>query len=134
MALGFSLLVTWAAFGIVRPIILVPGFLKLQLSENPGIAFSINIPSPWEEILILSALTAVCIVAVRSKAGTWASVGFGLIIGGALGNLVDRLPDGLVTDYIAAGSFPIFNAADSCITVGAAILLIEGWIKRPRKG
>ncbi len=125
---------TWAASGIVRPIILVPGFLKLQLSENPGIAFSINIPSPWEEILILSALTAVCIVAVRSKPDTWASIGYGLIIGGALGNLVDRLPDGLVTDYIAAGSFPIFNAADSCITVGAAILLIEGWIKRPRKG
>lgn len=118
---------------MVRPVVLIPGFLKLQLSENHGIAFSIDIPSPWKEILILSALTAICVIAVKSKPGTWASIGFGLIIGGALGNIVDRLPDGFVTDYISVGSFPIFNAADSCITVGAAILLIEGWLKRPRR-
>ena len=50
---------------------------------------------------------------------------FGLIIGGALANIADRLPDGLVTDYIQVGTFPVFNLADSCITVGAVLLIFE---------
>lgn len=126
-----SLLVSWAALGMQEPIIFFTG-LKLQLSQNAGIAFSISIPSPWEEILILSALTAVCIVAYRSKPDRLTTVAFGLIIGGAIANLLDRLPDGLVTDYIAVGTFPIFNAADTCITVGAALLMLEAWLKRPK--
>ena len=117
----------------MQPVILIPAFLKLQLSHNAGIAFSIAIPSPWEEILILSALTTVCIFAYRSKPDHLKSVAFGLIIGGAIANLLDRLPDGFVTDYVAVGTFPIFNAADACITVGAALLMLEAWLKRPGK-
>lgn len=132
-ALTLSLLVTWAASGIVKPVTLIPGFFILKLSQNPGIAFSISIPSPWEELLILSALTAVCVYAVASKPDRFVSVAFGLIIGGAIANLIDRLPDGLVTDYVSVGTFPVFNAADSCITIGAVLLLLEAWLKRPRK-
>ena len=133
LALLLSLLISFAASSLVKPIILIPGIFRLYLSRNPGIAFGIHIPSPWEEIIIISALAAVCIVAVRSKPGRLASVGFGLIIGGAVANLVDRFQDGFVTDYFSVGTFPIFNAADSCITVGAALLLWEAWMKRPKK-
>lgn len=132
-AAALSLLVTWAASGIVKPIIVIPGFFILKLSYNSGIAFSISIPSPWEEILITFALTAVCVFAVKSKPDRLLSTAFGLIIGGAIANLIDRLPDGLVTDYVAVGTFPVFNAADSCITIGAVLLFVEAWLKRPKK-
>lgn len=132
-SLAVALLISWVASGIVRPIVLIPGFLTLQLSKNPGIAFSINIPSPWEEILILSALGAVCVMAIRSTSHRFGSIAFGLIIGGAIANLIDRFPDGLVTDYVAIGTFPVFNAADTCITIGAIFLLLEAYVQRPQK-
>lgn len=52
-----------------------------------------------------------------------------LQLGGALGNLVDRLLVGQVTDFISVGSFAVFNVADSCITVGVIVLLVGFWIK-----
>ncbi len=134
LALLSSLLVTWAASGMTTPIVLIPGILTLKLSKNPGIAFSISIPSPWEEILIITALTTVCIVAIRSKPRALSSLAFGMIIGGAIANLLDRLADGLVTDYVSVVHFPVFNAADTCITIGAVLLLVEAWTERPRKG
>jgi signal peptidase II len=59
-----------------------------------------------------------------------AGLGFSFILGGALGNLIDRIADGRVTDFIDwyAGNYhwPTFNVADSFITVGVALLIIEG--------
>lgn len=52
-----------------------------------------------------------------------------LQLGGALGNLVDRITVGQVTDFISVGSFAVFNVADSCITVGVIVLLLGIWIK-----
>ena len=49
-------------------------------------------------------------------------------MGGAMGNLVDRLSRGYVTDWISIGKFPVFNVADSSISVGAAVLIIGMWI------
>jgi signal peptidase II len=49
-------------------------------------------------------------------------------MGGALGNLIDRLRFGPVTDFIAVGAFPVFNIADSSITVGVGILLLNLWL------
>lgn len=132
-AAAISLLVNWVASGITKAVVIIPGFFTLKLSYNPGIAFSINIPSPWEEILIISALVSVCVFAVKSKPDRFVSTAFGLIIGGAVANIIDRLPDGFVTDYVSVGTFPIFNAADSCITIGAILLLLEVWLQRPQK-
>ncbi|HEX2978802.1 MAG TPA: signal peptidase II [Anaerolineaceae bacterium] len=50
-------------------------------------------------------------------------------LGGAVGNLIDRITIGQVTDFVSVGSFAVFNVADSCITVGVVILLIGIWIK-----
>lgn len=104
----------------------------LQYATNSGVAFSITFPGPLQKILIAVAL--ICIVWVATKARTTMSkIAFGMIIGGALGNVVDRLGDGVVTDFFQIGTFPIFNVADSFITVGVFLLLLEGvlhWLKR----
>lgn len=105
-------------------------FVRLTLSHNPDIAFSIGLPYPFKEILIACALLAVLILAFRSKHSTFSSIAFGLIIGGAVANLIDRIPDGVVTDFIAVGGFPVFNIADACITIGAGMLLVESFVHK----
>jgi len=54
-------------------------------------------------------------------------------MGGALGNLIDRIFFGSVTDFIAVGAFPVFNVADSSITVGVAVLILALWISERRE-
>lgn len=100
-------------------------FAGLQPSHNPGIAFGIRLPDIYQELLILCALLFVVVLAVRSARTTVSRIGYGLIIGGALGNAADRLRDGLVTDFFQVGTFPIFNVADSAISIGVAFLLAE---------
>lgn len=97
----------------------------LHFSENPGIAFGIRLPGAVQSILIACAMVFVLFLALRSGRRPFTQVSYGLIVGGALGNLIDRLNDGYVTDFIRVGLFPIFNIADSCITVGVAFLLAE---------
>ena len=112
------------ASGMAHPIPILGTFASLTLSKNPGIAFSLPIPSPWKEIVILIALAAILWIAFQSRRDKFLSVAFGLIIGGAIGNLLDRIADGYVTDYFAVGRFPIFNVADSCITIGAVLVIL----------
>lgn len=109
---------------LVQPVHVIGDWFVLRHAENPGIAFGLRIPSPWQEILILAALVLVASIAVRSRTAL-AHIAYGLILGGALANVWDRLGDGFVTDYFAVGSFPVFNVPDSCITVGVALLLAE---------
>ncbi|TSC58605.1 MAG: signal peptidase II [Candidatus Peregrinibacteria bacterium Greene0416_19] len=99
-------------------------FAGFERAYNSGIAFSIMLPHGLQTVLIIAALLLVMFLAVRSARTTVQQAGFGLIIGGALGNIADRLPDGFVTDYMQVGTFPVFNLADSCITVGVGLLLI----------
>jgi lipoprotein signal peptidase len=113
-------------------IAIIGSFAGLQHSLNPGIAFGLRLPSGIQEVLILAALVFVCVLAWKSARGSTTlatgalnQVGYGLITGGALGNVIDRLPDGFVTDFFQVGSFPIFNVADSCITIGVLLLLAE---------
>lgn len=105
------------------------GFLRLTLSKNPGVAFGLLLPYPLQEILITIALLTMFVFAYRTRYSRFSSLGFGLILGGAIGNLIDRFPDGLVTDYFAVGTFPVFNIADACIVVGAGMLLMQSMKK-----
>ncbi|MDO8649677.1 MAG: signal peptidase II [Candidatus Peregrinibacteria bacterium] len=110
-------------------------WVGLTLSFNEGIAFGITLPGALESALILCALVLVTILALRSAHTRLSQVAYGIIIGGALGNIVDRFGDGLVTDYFQVGTFPVFNVPDSAITIGVALLLLEGlssWKKPPR--
>ncbi|HRH92914.1 MAG TPA: signal peptidase II [Candidatus Peribacteria bacterium] len=108
-------------------------FAGLLLSHNPGIAFGMRFPSPWQELLIGGALCAVAYIAYRERAHTLNQIAFGMILAGALANIADRLQDGVVTDYFQVGTFPIFNLADSAITVGAALLLVQIFLDEIRK-
>lgn len=110
-------------------------FAGLQYSLNPGIAWGIRLPGGIQEALIVLALIAVVYMAKQAN-DTIDKVGFGMVLGGGAANIIDRLFDGYVTDYFQIGSFPIFNVADSFVTVGVVLVLLDAlrdeWINRRR--
>jgi signal peptidase II len=121
------------------------GFFNIVHTENPGAAFGIlaDSPSEWSSMLLVTvSLVVMAIIGVmlwRPRATATqslglVSVGLALVFGGAVGNVWDRLFRGTVTDFLQVffGSyeFPSFNAADSAITVGAVLLLIDLWLTR----
>ncbi|MBT5237569.1 signal peptidase II [Candidatus Peregrinibacteria bacterium] len=98
--------------------------IGLTYSLNPGIAWGIQLPRGIQEIMILGALAAVAHMA-RSAKTTVSIQAYALIIGGGMANVIDRLRDGYVTDFVQIGTFPIFNVADSFVCIGVGMLLIE---------
>ncbi len=108
---------------------IIPGFLYFTLARNPGAAFSLL---PGGRVLFITLtffLLGVGIwapLALGDAKRPWvATLGFALLVGGALGNLVDRLfRDGLVVDFIDVRFWPIFNLADTGICVGSGIVLL----------
>ena len=115
---------------------IVPGFFDLTFVLNPGAAFSLFATLPeWIRnpfFILISVGAAVLIVAYRSRylrENRLASVSLALILGGAIGNLIDRLWYGVVVDFLDAHIYqyhwPIFNVADSSISVGVTLLLLE---------
>lgn len=118
-------------------------FLALFRTYNTGIAFSM-LSSFGDTGLIVVSLAVVAFVlylASRSTGDQWlARIGFALIVGGAIGNLIDRAVYGHVIDYILfhtpVWSFAVFNLADAFITVGAVAVLLEefvGWRRQPAR-
>lgn len=114
----------------------IPGFFDIVRSQNRGVAFGIfnDSTSEWRTVLlIVASLAAVVLVTGMlwnaHKLDRWSVWGFSLVLGGAAGNLIDRIVFGHVTDFLLlyVGSFqwPTFNVADSAICVGAGLLLLE---------
>lgn len=122
----------------------VPHVLNWTLAFNPGAAFSFLAGgSGWQTwlfgILAVAVSIGLAVWLVRTPRGDWrTALPVALIIGGALGNLIDRLVHGQVTDFIQVywrtRSFPAFNVADSAITVGAVILIAFGLFARHADG
>jgi len=117
-------------------ITIIPGFFRLIHLENPGAAFGFfsQTPTPLKLGLLITlsivALVPVSILLWRSsRALSSTSVGLALILGGAIGNLWDRLLHHRVTDfllfYYRQYEWPAFNFADSAIVVGAALLVVD---------
>lgn len=104
----------------------------LELVHNPGIAFGMRLPPVLQEILIAVALCCIAYAAWHYRHSRLSSTGFGLVIGGGLANILDRLGDKAVTDFLQIGTFPVFNSADSCITVGVALLVAESFFTHRR--
>lgn len=120
----------WAAASLTeRTIALLGGRLLLRESRNTGAAFSIGTGRTVLISLMGIVIVTVIVVHVRKATSRATAVAWGLVAGGAVGNLTDRLlrdPGPLrggVVDWIDLGWFPSFNAADSAITVGVALLL-----------
>jgi signal peptidase II len=114
----------------------IPGFFSLTHTENTGAAFSLfaDSPSHWKTTLLIAfSAVAMVVVAVllwkQARALTATGIALSLILGGAAGNLWDRLLHGRVVDfllfYVKQYQWPVFNLADSSIVVGACLLIVE---------
>lgn len=122
--------------------LIFPGF-KLTLVYNRGAAFSfLDSAGGWQLWLFILITIIVCVAIGIALQGVkvsryWFCIALALILGGALGNLVDRLTLGYVIDYflLYAGSWrwPAFNVADSCICVGAVMLMIDMILKKRKR-
>ncbi len=112
------------------------GLVTLVHSHNPGIAFGLfaDVQSKWLTALLIASSAGVILLlawllATDRAGGQLGRAGLALILGGAAGNLIDRLLHGSVTDFfeVRLGSYhwPAFNVADSAITIGAALVVLE---------
>jgi signal peptidase II len=117
-------------------ITVIPGFFRIIHTENPGAAFGLfaDSPSQWKvALLIIFSLLALAVVSTllwrNSHRLTSTGVGLSLILGGAIGNLWDRIVSRHVVDfllfYVGRYQWPAFNVADSAIVVGACLLVFE---------
>ena len=130
---------TWLAAYQPMPL---NGLLSLTLSYNRGAAFSfLSTQSGWQRWFFIAAAVCVCVFLLRWLAQLqprerWLAVALGLIIGGALGNVIDRLFFGHVIDFIdvhyGRWHWPAFNIADSAITLGVVALLLHMGFERRR--
>jgi signal peptidase II len=130
--------VQWLNYG--DPVAIVPG-LNLTLIYNTGAAFSIlSEASGWQRWLFAGVALTVSLVITLwlRQVGSgewWLPIALTLVLGGAIGNFWDRVYLGYVVDFIQVyyqkWTWPAFNVADSAISVGAVMLLLSGWIKRP---
>ena len=118
----------------------IPGFFDLVHARNTGIAFSmLNDASPLIREWLLPIFSAVAVIAIfvifwKQSAGVsrvrWA---LALVLTGAIGNLYDRLAYGYVVDfldfYVGSWHWPAFNVADTCITIGAGLLILDSLLR-----
>ena len=142
IALGVVFLDRWSKRLVARRISMyshiqiIPGFFRLTHAENTGAAFSLFADStnPWKTALLIAfSVIALLIVSAllwkNSHTMTSTGIGLSLILGGAIGNLWDRLVSRHVVDfllfYIGPHQWPAFNVADSAIVVGACLLVFE---------
>ena len=127
----------WLAVATLQfqePVPFVPGFWNWTLTHNTGAAFSfLANAGGWQHFFFIALALLVCIgLAVglqRTARREWrTALPFALIIAGALGNVIDRIRFGYVVDFVhwywKGFHWPIFNVADSCIVVGAALMVL----------
>ncbi len=122
--------------------VVIPGFFNIVHTRNKGAAFSIlaEVNSDWRALFLigLSLAVSVFVAVLLWKPGkpgavlsTSMRLGLALVLGGAIGNLYDRILYGSVTDfleiYVHRFVWPAFNIADSAISVGACLLLLDLW-------
>ena len=142
LALFIVLLDRWtkhlvaARIAMYTHIQVIPGFFRITHTENTGAAFSLfaDSPSHWKTVMLISfSVIAMIVVSIllwnQSRPFTMTGIALSLILGGAFGNLWDRVAAGRVVDfldvYYRTYHWPVFNLADSAIVVGASLLVLE---------
>lgn len=113
----------WAESSLEEPIRIVAG-LRLELGHNSGIAFGAltDLPTGWLIAAVTALVVALTVAVVRGALPIpWPAAG--LLLGGAVGNLIDRVGDGVVTDFIDPARWPAFNLADVAITFAVVLML-----------
>lgn len=102
-----------------------PGWLRLHVVRNSGIAFGIGAGSTSGVILAVSVIVVAVLMAAVWRGWLSPTVAAGLILGGAIANVLDRAVDGTVVDLIDLGWWPAFNLADAAIVGGVALLVVR---------
>ena len=115
----------WARHALATHDVHVGGLIWLRLQYNQGVSFSFSRFGTLTTIVTVVVALVFAVISMRARPGV-PSVGFGLLIGGGVANVIDRLAASphVVTDFVAVGSFPVFNLADASITVGFIVLLV----------
>lgn len=114
---------TAAVHWLSEPISL--GFIDLRVTRNPGLAFSLGADQPAAVVIAITATTVVALLFTAWRGHLGTPVHGGLVVGGGLANLLDRLIGGSVVDLFDLGWWPVFNLADVFIIVGVALLLLH---------
>ena len=121
---------------------ILPGFFDIILVRNSGIAFGMlhDVDSPWKPV-ILSVIALLALGAITyygrltESSSRWLPVVLGVVMGGILGNFLDRVYNGSVVDFLdvywRSHHWPAFNVADSAITIGTIALLLDSFRSRP---
>lgn len=113
------------------PIPAIGDFFRFLYWQNRGAAFG-TLQNAGPILTVVRIAIAIFIIVFYQKAeirDTLMKVALSLMLGGAVGNLVDQFTLGFVTDFIAVGRFPIFNIADSAVTIGVSLMLLDMLIK-----
>jgi signal peptidase II len=125
-----------------------PSYLRIRYAENTGAAFGLfrGLPEGARGLLFhVVSLGAVLLITAyylrlhgNSRQERFVRLGLALVLGGAMGNYLDRLARGFVIDFIEAhwhdrATWPSFNVADSCIVIGVGLLLLDGLTRREPK-
>ena len=128
--------------------VVIPGFFQIVHTQNRGAAFGIfsDSSSEWRSILLIGLsglvmlfIASLLLQAIRAtpRQSAALSIALALVLGGAVGNMYDRLTAGSVTDFleffVGEHRFPAFNVADSAISVGAGLLILDMWRSRHHK-
>ena len=124
-------------FFTARRIELLP-FFDLVMAWNRGVSFGIfNNGGQWNAVILSVLSVAVCVglvIWMRKAEKPYLALALGSIVGGALGNVIDRVRWGAVADFldvhVAGYHWPAFNLADSAITIGAAVLVLDSLFAR----
>ena len=112
-----------------QPLVLVPNVLQLVRVQNENLAFSVGLPGNAETLLVGALLVGLvawlCKHMLQDRIGYLEAMGWGCIVGGGIGNFVERLLFGSVTDFIAVWRFPIWNVADMALCLGVGLVLLQ---------
>lgn len=147
LVIAVDLLTKWIAetnLNLYQQFTVVDGLFSFTLAYNPGAAFSfLSDAGGWQRWLFIAIAIGVSVMLLvwlaRLPRGKWLeAMAIALILGGALGNLYDRMVHGHVVDFILvhwqqSWFFPAFNIADSAITVGAALLILDMFFSKQTK-
>jgi signal peptidase II len=125
----------WAEERLVSaPIDVIQGVLTFRFATNPGGAFSLGQNAPWFFATASILVSILIVVTAFRHTNLLTAVALGLVLGGAVGNLTDRLTrgedffSGRVVDFIDLQIWPVFNIADAAIVVGAVILAVSSFV------
>jgi signal peptidase II len=116
-------------FGTEVPV--VGHFIGITNVRNSGAAFGL-VPAGAGFFLVASVVVSIALViyVARTPVGLWGGVVLGLILGGTIGNGFDRLVYGFVTDFVNVHFWPVFNVADSAISIGVVLLIAGNLLRR----